>query len=50
MVEKGHEEPILGNENILYLDVNIFEVVNLRFVHFVVYKLYLMDEKILLPK
>lgn len=36
---KGHEGPILGDENIVYLDVNICQTVNLRFMHFTAYKL-----------
>lgn len=36
---KGNKGPTLGGEKILYLDVNICQAVNLRYVPFTVYKL-----------
>lgn len=50
LIEKGQEEPLLRDENILYLYVNICQAMNLRFVHFTVYKLNHIDKKILPPK
>lgn len=46
---KGHEGPILGDKNILYLDVNICQT-ELKICVFYCIEINLIDKKILPPK